>query len=375
MRQSTKIVVAFVALVGIGYGAYTVVINKAVENEHFAPVLPTQVNLVGIAPGSGYRIIVANEIAQLVQTSEKGFEGQESADSGATEGSIKKRIPMKEMLAVLRGDDQAPKALGAFAMSMNDLSENNLPPIRVTWTADDLRKALGGDKKLQAKLEDDLVTRLDGTPLDKVRPAAIENGIVIEAPVSVTVTVGGERKKITGFVLDGFKTQLVSSVEAKYADKLYDRSMQMGYYTQVAKDMVANPKRRENVRASLLERISDEASARRAEPVDRVLGSATVVVNDRHITKATSRTYDTTDGERSDLTIDLTDEGRRRLWKYSRDRVGTQLLLVADGVAIAAPRIQHVLAEGELTITQMRDKNLVEEAKKMINSHASPLAG
>ncbi len=63
----------------------------------------------------------------------------------------------------------------------------------------------------------------------------------------------------------------------------------------------------------------------------------------------------------NDLTIEMTDEGRRRLWQYSEDKIGTQLLLIVDGVAIAAPKISHELAQGELTITQMADEGLVKE--------------
>jgi preprotein translocase subunit SecD len=68
-----------------------------------------------------------------------------------------------------------------------------------------------------------------------------------------------------------------------------------------------------------------------------------------------------------DLTINMTEEGRRRLWQYSKSRVGTQLLLIADGIAIAAPRIQHELAQGNLTITQMRDEVLLRDATDMLN--------
>ena len=68
-----------------------------------------------------------------------------------------------------------------------------------------------------------------------------------------------------------------------------------------------------------------------------------------------------------DLSVDVSDEGRRRLWKYSKERVGTQLLLVADGIPIAAPRIQHELAQDSLTITQMEDEVLVRDAVEMLN--------
>jgi hypothetical protein len=329
IRQSTKIAIGFVVLSGLGYGAYTAAINMAIANAHFAPVPPAEVNLVGIDTGGKYKIIVSNEIAQLVEASDTfgGDAAQGSGESGATEGAVKKRIPIKDLLLVLKGDS---KALGDFVMTMNEMKEDNLPSIRVVWRADKIRQALNGDKALQAKLESDLVTRLDGSPLGKVRPSAIENGIVIEAPVTVSVNINGKITKVVGYVLDPFKTHLVTTVESRYADKNYNQNMQLGYYTQEARALVDDPKKREDVRQSLLDKISDQLAAQRV---------------------------------------------RRRLWKYSRDKVGTQILLVADGVAIAAPRIQHVLAEGELTITQMRDKPLVTDAVDRINPHAAPAEG
>lgn len=369
IRSSTKIMVGFLGLLGLGYAGYRIALEKSIESAVFAPIVPGKVNLVGIDPGSGYRIIVANYVAQLVQASDN-FGGNESSEGGATEGAIKKRIPIKEMLAVLRGD---AKALGPFAMAMNEIKEESLPPTRVYWSAADIKKAIDGDKVLKAKLEDDLNIHLDGTPLGKVRPSSIENGIVIKAPVTVTVNIEGKPRDVTGEVLEAYKPRLIQAVEARYADKNYNREMQAGYYAEEGQAVMEKPSTKENVAASLLEKISDQTSRHRAEPVERVLKSATVVVNESHIREASFRSYDTNDGLRNDLTIEMTDEGRRRLWKYSKDKVNTQLLLIADGVAIEAPRIRHILAEGELTITQMRDKTLVQDAVTMINKHTSSM--
>ena len=129
------------------------------RNEHFSPVAPGRVNLVGINPGAGYQIIIANDVAQLI-VSQGGFGAKETEAGGATEGSIKKRVPMREMLGVLRGDGSK---LGPFVMKMNDQDkEDEWPPIRVDWTKADLDKAIAGDPKLKAKLEHDLNVHLDG---------------------------------------------------------------------------------------------------------------------------------------------------------------------------------------------------------------------
>jgi len=370
IRSSTKITIGFVVLVTLGYGGYQFAMQKAIEGEHFDPVVPGNVNLVGIDPGAGYKIIVANFVAQLIEGGSAGFGGNDNdaGGGGATEGAIKKRIPIKEMLAVLRGDESA---LGPLTMVMNDMKEENLPPHRVIWSAEDLHKAIVGDKTLKAKLESDLNVHLDGSPLDHVRPSAIEDGIVIDAPVRVTVNLGGTRKEVVGHVFEGFKPRLVKAVESRYADKNYTPQMQAGYYADEAQKIIAQPKLRENVSETLLDRVSEKTSKERAAPVERILKSATVVINDSQILKASERTYDTSDGQRSDLTIDLNEEGRRRLWKYSIDKVHTQLLLIANNVAIEAPKINHVLSEDQLTITQMRDKTLVDDAVNMINTHTS----
>jgi hypothetical protein len=368
IRSSTKISVGFVLVVTLGYGGYRFAMEKAIEGTTFNPVVPANVNLVGIDPGAGYKIIVANQVAQLIEGGSGGFGASDSGGGGPTEGAIKKRIPIKEMLAVLRGDESA---LGPLTMTMNDMKEESLPPHRVMWTAADLDKAIKGDAKLKAKLESDLNVHLDGSPLDKVRPSSIEDGIVIDAPIRVTVNLNGTPKEIVGHVLEPFKPRLIKAVESRYADKNYNRDMQAGYYAEEGKKVLDDPKQREDVAASLMDRVSEKTSRQWAEPVNRVLRSATVVVNDSHITKASERTYDTSDGKRSDLTIELTDEGRRRLWKYSIDKVNTQLLLIANNVAIEAPKISHVLSEDQLTITQMRDKSLVDDAVDMINHHTS----
>lgn len=363
IRSSTKIVIGFAMLTALGMAGYHYTMRMAIQNAHFDPVVPGQVNLVGVDAGAGYRIIVANQMAQLVQASQD-FGGKESEDSGATEGAIKKRIPIREMLAVLRGDE---KAVGPFVMTMNDMSENDLPPVAPVWKAEDIRKAIGGDKALATKLESDLNLKLDGTPLSKLRITAMESGIVIESPVTVKVNLNGQPKDVTGFVKEPYRPRLMKAVEVRYAEKAnLTEEMQAGFYREEAEKVVSGETPKENVAASLESIIAEEKSRERARVADRVLKSATVVVNDSHISGADSREYDTSDGKRYDLRISMTDEGSRRLWKYSSDKVGSQLLLITDGVAIDAPRISHELRQGELTITQMRDRVLVEDAVRML---------
>jgi hypothetical protein len=371
IRSSTKIVIGFAVLTALGLSGYHYTMRVAIQNARFDPVVPGEVNLVGVDAGAGYRIIVANQMAQLVQASQD-FGSKETEDSGATEGAIKKRIPIREMLAVLRGDE---KALGPFVMTMNDMSENDLPPVAPVWKAGDIRKALDGDKALEKRLVADLNMKFDGTPLSQLRIGAMENGIVVETPVTVMVNLKGRPKEVVGYVKEAYRPRLMKAVEVRYAEKAnLTQEMQAGFYKEEAQKVIDGESPKEDVRKSLESVIASEKSKERSRVADRVLKSATVVVNDSHISGADSHEYETSDGKRYDLKISMTDEGSRRLWKYSSDKVGTQLLLITDGVAIDAPRISHELRQGELTITQMRDRVLVEDAVRMLKKRAQETA-
>jgi hypothetical protein len=364
IRSSTKIGLGFALLAILSLSGYKFYMDLAIRNEHFDPPVPGKVNLVGIDPGAGYKILVANQMAQLVEANED-FGGNESDSGGATDGAVKKRIPIREMLEVLRGEEDA---VGPFVMTMNDMSENDLPPVAPTWKAEDLEKALESDGPLRKKLVRDLNMKLDGTPLSELRIASLENGIIVDSPVPVRVSIDGKATTIVGRVLEAYKPRVMQAAESRYADKPnLTRAMQAGYYQEEASKVLSGDAQKEDIAQSLRSMISETVAKRRAEAAERVLRSATVVVNESHITKAEKHEYDTTDGKRYNLQIRLTDEGRRRLWKHSHDRVGTQLLLIADGVAIAAPRISHELSQGELTITQMRDRVLVDDAERMLN--------
>ena len=372
LRLSTKIGLTAVALAAGGYYGVGALSSAMIRNEQFTPIAPGRVNLVGINPGAGYRIIIANDVAQLVET-QGGFGGKETGNEGATEGAIKKRVPMREVLGVLRGDGSM---LGPLVMKMNDQSEKeDWPPVRVDWSKADLEKAISGDPRLKTKLEKDLNVHLDGTPLVPLNRNSLENGIFVHAPVSLTLDIGGKPTVVRGETVAPYKPSLIKATEAHYQDKSnVDNAMIAGYYAQEARDVMAHPDRRENVAEALKGMISDATMQSKLEAPRRILQNATVVLNESFITDASYRSYPSNDGKTlCDLTVTLNDQGRRRLWKYTagKDRVGRQILLVADDVAISAPRIEHELALSEFTVTQMQDETLVKEAVASIKaSHA-----
>ncbi|MDR3688851.1 MAG: hypothetical protein P4L46_05690 [Fimbriimonas sp.] len=366
LRSSTKIAIGFTLIAAGSIYGYQFAMKKAIMGEHFEPIVPDSVDLVGINAGTGFRIIVVNEMAQLVESS-TAFHGSESEDSGATEGAIKKHIPIKEMLNVLKGD---PHALGSFIMKVNDRDENDSwPPVRVVWTAERLQKALNGDKVEEAALVRDLNMNLDGTPLPTLRRASLENGIVIDYPVAVNVDIRGKVTKVVGRVQEPYKPMLVQTVEKKYEDKQVTEDTIRGYYAEEANKALTGKKGHEDIRKAIETRMSAENAKELARYPEHILDSAIVVVNGSLIQSASYRPVENSSGKTYDLTIELTDEGRRRLWQYSEDRVGTQIMLIKDGVAFAAPVINHELAQGELTITQMRDERSVKDIVDTINSH------
>ena len=193
---STWMAIGAVALAVGGYYGKEYLSTMMLSKEHFSPVAPGRVNFVGITPNAGYSIILANDVAQLVET-QGGFQGDSGQGGGGpTEGAIKKRMPIREMLGVLRGDG---KFLGPFVMKMNGLEEKeDWSPIRVAWTKDDIEKAIAGDPKLKAKLEHDLNVRLDGTPIVPLNRNSLENGIFVHAPIEMTIKINGVPTPVRG---------------------------------------------------------------------------------------------------------------------------------------------------------------------------------
>jgi preprotein translocase subunit SecD len=90
------------------------------------------------------------------------------------------------------------------------------------------------------------------------------------------------------------------------------------------------------------------------------------------MTDAELKRLEASNGARSyNLDVELDQEGRDRLWLYSRGKVGTQLLLVLRGIAVAAPRIDHELSERRVTITQLEDEGIAEETLNAIKKGGS----
>src|SRR5579885_2873259 len=368
-RASTKIVIGFVILIALAYGAYAFWENSRIGNLHYPPLSPTTVNIVGVdTKKGGYHIIVANRIAQLVQSENGAFDapGQDTSGSeGDDSDAQKKKVPLKEMIQTLQGNSDA---VGRYVATLNDMKQEDLPSVQIKWKASDIQKALDGDATLKAQLEKDLNTHLDGTPLPEFRPSTFDRGIVILVPVSMTVQTPQGSKVVSGDVSFPFQTRLMLALYQRVKDLQINEQQLAGYYAEVGKPLLDEPAQRQDVAQALKQIISKENVDAMTQLPQTVLSSIQVLVNDSLIKRASYTPEETPRGTVYNMDIELTDEGRNRLWQYSRANVGTQLLLVVDGVAVAALRIGGELAETHLTISNLPDETIVKDAVNKINA-------
>lgn len=364
IRSSAKIAIGFIVLFLAAYFGCSAYTSMTVMRIEFPPIKPDNVNIVGIEAGKGYRILVANQAAQLIQGGVETFDPSHSGPENEDVTS-KKRVPMREMLQAMQGNEEA---LGQFISIMNDLQESeDWPTERIEWKDEDLRKAIAGDAKLKAKLEKDINMHLDGTPLGQVSMTAMENGIIVETKVPCKVQVGNAVKELKGSIRIPYRPRLVKAVELRLKNKAYEDQTVANYYADEGQRVLSGEVAKEDIGKSILDLLDGSHNAEYAGHAERVLQSAKVVCTSALIKHASFTSYEAGGQHLNDLTIELTDEGRKRLWQYSHNKVGSQLLLIVNGVAIAAPRIRHELAQGELVITQMPDKISVQDAVDAIN--------
>lgn len=373
MRSSTKIAIGFVVLLLVGYFGYNGISAALIDNEVFTKLSPGRVNLVGIDAGAGYRILVSNQMAQLVESSTTGEDSdlQVADDQESQEDGPKRRIPLKEMLKVLQGD---AVALGRLVTAMNDeLRSVELPPNleELSWTPEEIKKALDGDKALEAKLVRRLNMKLDGTPAEWVSVSAIFDGIFLKLPITLNVPVAGTPTPITGTIYMPYKPNFVGQLEMKIGERADDQAFVRGTYQQMRQSLASGEIGKEDIRKSLLSRIDPAATAKFAANPARILSKATVVVNETLMQSAEVKKVAMSDGKvYHDLNIIVSDEGRKRLWQYSRRNRGNQLLLISDGAAIAAPRIRYDIVTSDVAIKQLPDEELAMETADLIQSLA-----
>src|SRR5580658_2346317 len=105
LRSSTKVVVVFFAILVGGWFAYNKIEDAMIMGQNFPPIVPGRINIIAVNPAN-YRIIIANQVAKLVQT-QGSFGANESDDEADENSTIKKIVSIKDMLSILLGDSEA----------------------------------------------------------------------------------------------------------------------------------------------------------------------------------------------------------------------------------------------------------------------------
>lgn len=371
IRGSYQIAIAAVLLGGGSYYGWQLYSARTVDSKVFSELEPGEFSIIGVKTGAGYKIIVSNQIAQLVQLTEADEFGVEDITQTENDtGTNKRRVPLRDLLKTLQGDEPA---LGRLITTMNDpLRMAEMPGTEVIWKAADIKKALAGDAALVKKLEIDLNVDLKGRPLNDIRPSSLRNGIVIESLIPIEVSVGGKSRTMKGPVKIPFRPMFCIDVEKGYREELEPtKEMIQGHYLAVAQQLDANPKEQQNIAEALRQRTDEALLAKSySEGPSRVLSNSKVILNEKYIDSATLD--ETTAAQKTklyNLALNLTPEGKDRLWQFSRKgNIGAQLLVIHNGIAIAAPRIRHELAQSSVSITQLPERSLAQETVDFLNS-------
>lgn len=366
-RSSAVFVGATLLLIGLVWAALWLMPRLALSGFNPVPVKPGRIDLIAVHPESGYRIVVSNGIAHLVEFSGSTKDFDVPDDTKNTENAA--RLPIRETLQALQGQADA---LGKMVMAVNKIRDEDFPNNRVVWKAEDIVTAIKGDPATRARLEKDLNTRLDGTPLDSVSLNAITSGIVIDSPVKVKVPIEGKESVIECRIQEPYKTLFVGAVQ-KHVDERFNvtREALAGLYKAEAMKIIDGGQK-EGVVQSLEFRIAPEKLREKAANVEKILAHTRVLVNENQMRGAS---YVTVQGANrsilANVTLRLDEDGRMRLWKYSHEHLGFQLMLTFDGVAIAAPRIKTELAESEVNLTNVPSLDDVKSAVDFINQTAA----
>lgn len=362
-RASYKIAIGFLLLALCAVYGYRYANDYLLGREHFAPLVPGNVNIVGLDTRAGYGILVENRAAKLVMGDPGQFgPGKMNEKDLESTGGDRRFVPIKDMLLGMQGN---VPSLSYFVQRLNDISDDDLPPDAPVWKTEDIAAALAGDKKLAGKLVEDLNVTLDGTPLDHVRKSALQNGILVDTPVPLTLHDGEKTLTVDARVKRGFRPSFIATVQNELNGKWADDQVIATQYAAQAEKLKSGALRKEDV-PTRLKSFAEDAS-RLGKVPQQILNSITCVINENQITGARCVAVDTSKGKVYSLIISLTDEGTKRMWQFSNDRVGDQLLLTVNGVAIAAPFIDHALSSNELEITRMEDESLVQDAVDTIN--------
>lgn len=354
--------VAVLALLGAWFGGNWLYAEWAVGGKEFEPLKAGRVNLFGVEL-AGERIVVANGTAMLV----RGSVTNEKDASGSGDDARGPAIPIRALIGSLNGDKEA---LSELLESVNDIDPASFPPLETVWEEEQLRAALKGDEALRRKLEDQLGTTLGGEPAERVSLAALRAGITVRLRVPVEVPGGRSgARKVEGVVRVGYRTRLAEEIlNNRVIRDTFDPTgaALYGVVREVWAAMQKAP--RQDVRGDLERLLEGSSKARFARPVESLLSRTTILATEHQISDASLKEYDDPARDRSlfALQLSLTDEARYRLWKYTRGKERLQLLFAVDGVAVAAPIVQHEMKYSVVEILNVSDEVDARKAVQVI---------
>ncbi|MBI1334990.1 MAG: hypothetical protein JST12_05100 [Armatimonadetes bacterium] len=360
LRASTKILLGFVGIVGVAYGGNFAYTRLSLRNVNLDPIPSGDLCLIALGKASNVTDITANHMVQIIEGSSTFSGDSGDASGGPQSGSVKKRIPVRELIGTLNGD---PDSAQAFVRRMRDYDDENAAVAdSPLWEKADIEKALKGDPVLKPKLENDINMSVDGKPGQILNRVAFFDGIRIKIPISISVpNAKGNVIQTSDIVV--FKPRFITEFYKTMREKFYDKNQLQNYYTAYLKQHVDD--KNENIGETFQAVFHKSETSEELAKVQRIASNTKVLVSQSMISEV--KMAEDTEGKDPtyDLTIRLTPEGRNRLWKYSVES-GHRVIVVSKGVAIASATIGTSLNSEELVIKQIPDKGLVEEAVNII---------
>ena len=359
------------ALIGLWLGGNELYTRLVILPQKFPPLEPGKVSLIGMKV-PGYHIVVSNGIARLQAGEASTFGGpsRTSIDQGTA-------IPISGLVGTLRFE---PDAAAELLTALNGIKYDLEPLADRIWSKARIDRALAAPGPERAALEYDLATTIDGKGVQKVNWDRLTTGIWLDIPIKVRVPAPGGAKALIAKVLLPYKTRLASAAENNL-NRLLERGglgenlrptagTINGVYNEALDAAAAFEY--EKVAESLRSRFSQKEIGDLAAPVNRLLQDVEVLVTERTIRSADLNKYAREDGNGDifSLLIEVSDESRKRLWQYTYLRQGSQLLLISNGVAIAAPVVQHEIKYSTVEITGIAERRLAEDSLRFIRSFA-----
>lgn len=370
LRTGIWFVIAVAAVIGLWFGGNELYTRLVILPREYPRLEPGKVSLIGLSV-PGYHIVVSNGIARLQVGSPSTF------GNPTTSGPSGTAIPIRGLIGTLRFE---PDAAVELVRALNGIKYEIEPlPDRI-WTKKRIDEAIAAPGEARTKLEYDLATQMDGEGVERVNWDRLTTGIWLEVPVPLAVPSAGGTQTVVANVLVPYRTRLSTLAENNLKRMLEHGGL--GQNLQPSAQTIAGVYNQaldtfelqgfEDVAASLVRFFSDDATRAMAEPALKVLREVEVLVTETTIVGAEldSTPRDDGNGEIYSILLEVTEESRDRLWQYTYKHPASQLMLISNGVAIAAPVVRHEIKYSTVEITGIAEQQLGQEALAFIEAAA-----